>query len=218
MRVYHFLTAQHGLENIELRRLKIARISELNDPFEWMARAESERERAALRSLKEVQNKRTGLLCFSQNWQNPVQWTHYAERHRGICLGFDIHDENASAVGYRKTPIKFDVDRYTRDPDFAEKFSIALVTTKFLDWNYEREIRVFVRLDPATEKKDGLYFYDFSDQLQLREIIVGAGSDVSRQQIDFAVKNKLEGLIIRKARIAFNSYRIVEQNRRSLWK
>ena len=116
------------------------------------------------------------------------------------------------------TPIKFDVDRYIRDPDFAEKFSIALVTTKFLDWNYEKEIRVFVRLDPATENNDGLYFYDFSEQLQLREIIVGAGSDISRQQIDFALKNEAEGLIVRKARIAFNSYRIVEQKRRSLWK
>jgi hypothetical protein len=36
MRVYHFTKAVHGLEAIRRRRLKIARISELNDPFEFL--------------------------------------------------------------------------------------------------------------------------------------------------------------------------------------
>lgn len=34
MRAYHFVPADHGIENIKLRHLKIARLDDLNDPFE----------------------------------------------------------------------------------------------------------------------------------------------------------------------------------------
>ena len=37
MRLYHFIKKEHGLENVQERRLKIARIAELNDPFEFAA-------------------------------------------------------------------------------------------------------------------------------------------------------------------------------------
>lgn len=100
MRVYHFINEKFGLENIKRRRLKIARIDELNDPFEFIARADNERERAALRATREEQTKKTGLLCFSRSWQNPVQWSHYADRHRGFCLGFDVPDALIKEVTY----------------------------------------------------------------------------------------------------------------------
>jgi hypothetical protein len=34
MRVYYFVPANYGLENIIKQRVKIARLNELNDPFE----------------------------------------------------------------------------------------------------------------------------------------------------------------------------------------
>ena len=36
MRVYQFMKAQHGVNVIKNRRLKISRIRELNDPFEFL--------------------------------------------------------------------------------------------------------------------------------------------------------------------------------------
>jgi hypothetical protein len=36
MRVYHFVPAEHGLTNIRYRRLKVATIDDLNDPFELL--------------------------------------------------------------------------------------------------------------------------------------------------------------------------------------
>ena len=36
MRVYHFLNADHGLDDLRRRRLRISRIIELNDPFEFL--------------------------------------------------------------------------------------------------------------------------------------------------------------------------------------
>ncbi len=36
MRVYHFVNREFGLEDISRRRLKIATINDLNDPFELL--------------------------------------------------------------------------------------------------------------------------------------------------------------------------------------
>lgn len=216
MRVYHFINEKFGLENIKRRRLKIARIDELNDPFEFIARADNERERAALRATREEQTKKTGLLCFSRSWQNPVQWSHYADRHRGFCLGFDVPDALIKEVTYRKTPLQFDRKRFRTDGDFAQEFAELLVSTKFEDWRYEEEMRLFIKLDPRTENK-GKYFYDFSDELKLSEVIAGAGSTVTRQRISTALGNLVGQVTARKARLAFRSYGIVEQRNPQLW-
>jgi hypothetical protein len=81
----------HGLEAIRRRRLKVARISELNDPFEFLQVASrNPRRRARYQYVKRALSEYMGLICFSENWRNPVQWSHYAEGHRGICLGFDV--------------------------------------------------------------------------------------------------------------------------------
>ena len=186
MRVYHFVGEKYGLDNVLRRRLKIARIDDLNDPFEFMARAAGERERAALRATKVEQSKKTGLLCFSRGWRNPVQWSHYAERHRGVCLGFDVDDSQIKQVNYRTSPLRFELQRYMADDTYAQDFSERLVSTKFEDWRYEDEFRLYVRLDPATEI-NGLYFYEFSDQLRLTELIVGVGSTITRDQANAAL-------------------------------
>ena len=74
MRVYHFVNEQYGLEDLREKRLKIARIMELNDPFEFLGADLSAPDiRAAMKATKEVLAKTTGILCFSKNWKNPVQ-------------------------------------------------------------------------------------------------------------------------------------------------
>lgn len=45
-----------------------------------------------LKALQSHFNKNKGLLCFSDNWKSPVMWAHYAAKHHGICLGFDVPD------------------------------------------------------------------------------------------------------------------------------
>lgn len=216
MRLYHFVGEKYGLDNVLRRRLKIARIDDLNDPFEFMARAAGERERAALRATKMEQSKKTGLLCFSRGWRNPLQWSHYAERHRGVCLGFDIDDSQIKQVNYRKSPLRFELQRYLADDSYAQAFSERLVSTKFEDWRYEDEFRLYVKLDPATET-NGLYFYEFSDQLRLTELIVGAGSTITREQANAALGNLAGHVISKKARMAFRTYGIVEQRNPKFW-
>lgn len=101
MRVFHFLNHEFGLKDIRERRLKIARIMELNDPFEFLGVELSDRAfRRGLHEVKANLSKDNGLLCFTKSWQNPVLWGHYADKHRGICLGFDMPNELLEQVSY----------------------------------------------------------------------------------------------------------------------
>ncbi len=103
MRIYHFLTAENGLSDITLRRIRISRFRDLNDPFELLAvRADDKLFRKEMRSWAEQFNRSNGLLCFSKKWESPVLWSHYASKHRGMCLGFDIADPLLENIRYTK--------------------------------------------------------------------------------------------------------------------
>jgi hypothetical protein len=101
IRLYHFLSAEHALEDIAKRRIKISEIKQLNDPFELVCVYQKDQGlRQALRVYKMAINARYGVLCFSKHWHNPVLWSHYADKHRGICLGFDIDSQCVRPVTY----------------------------------------------------------------------------------------------------------------------
>jgi len=217
MRVYHFLRHQHGLSNIRERHLKIATINALNDPFEMIAAASPNAAvRAALLRTRDEMDRHFGLLCFSRAWHNPVQWAHYAESHRGLCLGFDVPDAMLTPVRYSRTRLTIDPAIVDASATSAEAFMTDLISTKSSHWRYENEVRCFVRLedrDPAT----GHYFADFSDALALREVIVGALSDISRADVAEALGTLAHGVRSRRARLAFRSFKVVMQRRRSMW-
>ena len=93
MRVYHFTKADYAQKNLRNRRLKIAEFHDLNDPFELLgAELTKSTHRQIFSGWKETIEKKWGVLCFSRSWHNPVLWSHYSDKHRGICLGFDVAD------------------------------------------------------------------------------------------------------------------------------
>jgi hypothetical protein len=209
MRVYHFLNKEYGLKDIRERRLKISLPTELNDPFEFLAANLSEPElRKWLRWWKKELAKKHGLLCVSKSWRNPVQWTHYADRHRGVCLGLDMPTNTLKKVRYVTS--RFDW------PSVVDESTVEmLLYTKFAHWRYENEYRAFLHLDA----KDGdLYFADFSDSLVLRQVIVGAESDVSRADLRDALGGLASDVNVFKARPAFKSFRIVQNEKPALWR
>ena len=84
MKLYYLTPAQFALSALALRRLKVARLGELNDPFELLAvDAKTPLHREFFRRVKEKVDSTHGVLCFSKAWQNPVLWGHYADKLRG---------------------------------------------------------------------------------------------------------------------------------------
>jgi len=205
MRVYHFLPAKYAIEDIKRRRLKVATLDDLNDPFDLWALAQPDPQlRKALRSFRAHTARHFGMLCFSADWQNPLLWSHYDDRHRGMVLGFDANDEKLKKVKYlRERPLLGDVDL---------RVVHELLFTKFQDWQYEAEFRMFAELkdrDPET----GLYFSDFGSELTLREVISGPLCDTSVSVIEEAIGGYDALLTLTKARLAFNTFRVVTNQR-----
>jgi hypothetical protein len=217
MRVYHFVNERFGLEDLLKRRLKIAKIEDLNDPFEMLAFSNHDPKlREAWPLLKGDLNSRFGLLCFSRGWRNPVQWSHYADGHRGLCLGFDVPNKLLSEVTYSDRRLKFDLGAFTASPHSAQRELERIFSTKYSHWRYEDEVRCIVPLKIATKERD-FYFERFSNYLSLREVIVGHRSTLSRKQVLAALKNLRDDVSLIRARLAFRSFRVVRQRDESLW-
>jgi hypothetical protein len=208
MLVYHFLNAKYGLEDIKFRRLRISRLMELNDPFEFLGVDLSDREfRQALMKTKAELSESKGVLCFSAYWRNPVLWAHYADKHKGLCLGFEVYDSVLAKVQYRdkRFPVPEKID---------EEFMRKLLFLKFKHWEYEHEYRVFTQLEKHI---DDIYYSEFSEQMQLRQIIVGERSSVTRAQVLDALGELESEVEAFKASAAFTKFEIVRQQNDAKW-
>ena len=199
MRVYHFLSTEFGLKDLREKRLKVSELNRLNDPFEFFGMDLSDPiVRKAMKKTKSQLSKSSGLICFSKNWRNPVQWAHYGDSHKGICLGFDVPDELLNKVDYVD-------DRIDYQGGFSVEDMFKLLTTKFKHWSFEEEHRIFVDLQG---KEDGLYYLPFGPNLKLQQVIIGASSKATRQQVLDSLGSS-GGVEIFKARAAFKSFDIV---------
>ncbi len=203
IRLYHFLSAGHALDDIAKRRLKISQIDQLNDPFElWCVYQKDRGLRRDLRAYKEKMSTLFGMLCFSKHWHNPVLWSHYADRHQGICLGFDIDKQCVRPVTYVSKRPRLEIPPSQKDADL-------LLYTKFVDWRYEEEWRSWVQIDER-DTATGFYFYSFDSHVQLREVIAGPLCDVPEARIKDAVTGYDAKIFPIKARLAFKSFRVVK--------
>jgi hypothetical protein len=210
MRVYYLSSAPFALSNLALKRLKVSRFADLNDPFELLAANLANTEhRLAFGKMKEELNATQGLICFSRTWSNPLLWGHYAEKHTGIALGFDIPDALLSEVVYTSQRVRIEVDPATRAAKLDDKLINRLLLTKFSDWRYEEELRTFVQLDQL-DKEAGLYFLDFSPNLTLMEVILGPRCELPVERIRTLLRNDLPQVKVLKARMGFREFRVVE--------
>ncbi|RUW57016.1 DUF2971 domain-containing protein [Mesorhizobium sp. M8A.F.Ca.ET.021.01.1.1] len=207
MRLYHFTHAAYALQDIEHRRLKIAEIKDLNDPFDLRApRLNDSRERRRWENWRDEMGRKFGLLCFSPDWTNAVMWSHYADRHRGICLGFDVSDQIASTVTYSQDRPEIDLSRKPQESDIQ-----PLLFIKGPDWRYEEEYRVWTRLENR-DPTHNVYFLPFDKDLVLREVIVGPICTVTKADLEPLVQGLMPAVSLIKARLAFESFKVVTQN------
>jgi hypothetical protein len=216
-RVYHFINLKHGLDDLHRRRLKIAELMKLNDPFEFFGANLSNPDlRRAFTKMKAEMAKSSGIICFSRSWRNPVQWSHYADRHNGLCLGFDIPGKFLAAVNYSPKRFRINVNQLANVQAIEFETAKELLFTKYSHWRYEQEMRIFTALEDI-DPETGLYFANFSASLRLREVIVGALSVVTEELIAAALGDLKSSVDVWKARLAFGSFRVVRQRDKKLW-
>lgn len=211
MRIY-YLTNCHWAEVIlRERRLKLSRFHESNDPFELRLIDDRSRSiRKYTRIIADYFEKNVGMLCFGENWRSPPMWAHYAEKHAGVCLGFDAEESLLTTVEYTDEKIRVDFGRELPQFGLSQPLLRQLLTTKSKHWSYERERRILAHLE-VCDPKTALFYHDFDHQLVLRELILGCRcpwSDADARRYLGAVSAVVHVL---KARPAFGRFEMVER-------
>jgi hypothetical protein len=116
-----------------------------------------------------------GVLCLSQEPDNILLWSHYADNHYGVCLKFDILQD----LDFFSIPLTVIYDQsYPIYNHMTQPNAIVtkMIKTKFELWKYEKEIRIF-------KQKKKLYNFN---KAALTEIIFGCNT--SKPEID-RIKN-----------------------------
>jgi len=200
-RVYKFLKSDDALWDIRQQKLKISEICDLNDPFELAPFDLSDPEfRKTLLKSRDELNANRGMVSCSRVWTCPILWAHYSDKHRGICLGFDVRKDRATDIDYTKT-------RLPQPKELDARVAHQWLFTKFSGWAYEKEVRVYA--ERITEE-NGLHFADFGESMMLREVKVGHRCCTERSEILAALGSYPEAVAITKTRLSYNSFEVEE--------
>lgn len=194
MRLYYYTSEKYALENIKHKSLKISMLDTLNDPFEGLYYDHSDDFiDMSITNILEKYTPQCGMICFSKTARNPLMWGHYADNHKGICLGFDVTYEignfgnNLQQVSYINQRIDMKKTPYKHKDFEVMKF-------KSIDWKYEKEYRLFIDIYNMTPSSKGIYFLPFNNKLVLKEIRLGIRSKCSKKLLESTISDykKLE--------------------------
>lgn len=145
-----------------------------------------------------------GLLCFSAAVHDPVVWSHYADAHRGIALGF------AFEHGERLLPVKYQAERAELDYAAlaAGMNSVALeqgFTRKATSWSYEQEHRMFINLDHC--EMNGEHYFLPMPQIAFIQVVLGVRCRLIANDILRLLRTEPKVTVLR-ARKNEQSYRL----------
>lgn len=95
-------------------------------------------EEARVRKMEEV----FGVFCLSIIPDNLLMWSHYADSHKGICLGFNPEKLIDAITPTWVAPITYSFD-YPKISvlEHPEQILEIMLFNKSVDWHYEKEIR-----------------------------------------------------------------------------
>ena len=226
MIVYHFLAAEFALRALRDRRVKIARLNELNDPWDfYTADSFDDEVQLKLEAFRDQANERYGAVCFCAHYHDPVLWSHYADGHRGVALVFDIPDDDAIPVDYQCDRRDLNVDAALARGCFDQSDVNQLVSAKFASWRYEQEIRMtcalsdhFCQIDAKGKK---VYFESLrlesygTDALRLIGLIRGVRCYLSQADIASEML-AVDTLQVQDARLERSSGQVVAGERYSV--
>jgi hypothetical protein len=160
--------------------------------------------------------ERYRVYCLSPDCYKPLMWSHYANKHQGICLEFDVGKSvigNAYQVKYGDALPTIDVLSVACEEATGEE-AFQILVSKSQDWWYENEYRILARDGAADEVAPGFLPITNNDFLQLppgalSAIIVGCRAKPEEvKEIKAIVEKRALGLPVKRARQASDKYHL----------
>lgn len=149
----------HGLSRKEVRRRVSEAWSRKDSPIRGPA-AEMRKRLAATR------RERFGVFSMAESHSNLLMWSHYADSHKGICVGFRVDSLllqtgiyaltrpdlsiQLQKVDYEQTIPTWNI--FTDGTEREREMIAKSLKTKSIDWDYEKEWRLFLHAIPRRSR------------------------------------------------------------------
>lgn len=173
----------HSLETISDNTIWASKQKDFNDPFECTFEIKDDisllefrkeiKSNATADELEKIKNSLidylenfhdiAGVFSLSESNRISLMWSHYADSHRGFCIGYGVRDNNHLGDGncykilyanYRSLSLKkffiiykecnYDLASYSNDK-YTKFLYKTMLLSKDPNWRYEREKRVIYR-------------------------------------------------------------------------
>lgn len=148
---------QYILDIIENSRLFCSPYDKLNDPMEgyFEAAADNRSEFKQLSSMIDgiVRNHSRFRICsLSADCKSHLMWAHYANGFRGIAIELNVRKRvnHIEEVEYSDGRNLADYDPSVGEAGL-EDLARKILLTKYKDWKYEKEVRIFKKIGDDKE-------------------------------------------------------------------
>lgn len=169
------------LNLISEEKLRISNFNYFNDPIDPIIKLKID----TLPEIKDIIDK-IKICSLSSEYDNFLMWSHYSNKHRGICIAYDI----SKIRKYNKTILKKVI--YSKKIQIYKPYNhifensilneennfISLFYLKHENWKYEKEYRIIT-----------YEYYDFIN-LPIKSIYFGMNADINHINL---VKNFIKG-------------------------
>jgi hypothetical protein len=191
--IYRFLDCNAALKTLEVGEFRVGLLSKFNDPFEWRLGFTGiitpEEQTVADKLSSDHQpwmESWMGIMCFSDSVSDPVLWSLYAEKHRGVAFevkyAWNSKDEHLFKMTYsnerpvlnfsqlsqlRKHCSQAEGDAYLKD------LLDRLRKQKSPGFSFEREYRLSIDLRDKKhcQFKEGNYYWQLPKNSLKRVIL-----------------------------------------------
>ena len=193
MKLYKYCD-KNGINILQHKALKISRIDEFNDPYEFrIAKSRDEDINSAVEAAYDFQKKWYRVVCFTSIYNNLILWSHYSRNHTGILIKFDTSliaanvngklSEYLEEVEYENDMIEIPSNFLDLDTKNKEKILKKNTHRKYLDWRYEGEYRGILHFDYEENKR----YIDLPPD-SILEVVIGMNCNL---ETELDVKNIL---------------------------
>lgn len=150
---------------------------------------------------------RIGITAMSESSDNILMWSHYANSHSGICIGYDTSKIKNDHM--RLLKVDYSTNRF-KETDITQKMSNLsgmidriidkVITTKSNEWSYENEHRYITNLSYAnglliaTNKDEANHIVDILESQNQYKYLYDA-LDITNSNNNVMIKAKIKHTI-----------------------
>lgn len=165
------------IKSIFNNEIWLSHVNRFNDPIDPFLKSYDDKYKYLIDRVK--------VACLTSNNKNTLMWSHYADKHQGICIGYNI-----KRLPMRSTIIKAIYDKNILNVNnffrinYDEKLPINNIINKKLDFEFQELLKLFVYKSKEWEYEDeyrllyydeqGQYKYGIRKPFEIKTICFGA--------------------------------------------